>query len=113
MRTCLNLTEIPEGDPVKVHAGDQLVVLVRIGRKVWAISPYCPHKGADIWKGDVINEKIRCYLHGYIYDLNTGRPVFVPYPEKYGKWRETGNLVEFPVSEEGEQVCVTISGPSQ
>ncbi|BBG25959.1 hypothetical protein IC007_0464 [Sulfuracidifex tepidarius] len=93
---------------MKVNIGTQLVVIIRRGSKVWAISPYCPHRGADIWKGDIVDETIRCYLHGYIYDLNTGAPILIPFSDKYSGWRETGNLIRFPVDEYGGEVCITI-----
>jgi phenylpropionate dioxygenase-like ring-hydroxylating dioxygenase large terminal subunit len=54
---------------------DGRIVLLRSGdRRVTAVSAYCPHVGADLSVGKVVDDHIQCAFHHWEYD-NLGRCV--------------------------------------
>lgn len=63
----------------------------------FAFDSTCPHKGGPLQKGELIDGRIRCPWHRYEFDVFTGRVTSIPYPAKYGRWRETGDLRLYPV----------------
>lgn len=69
-----------------------VVVVLTSEGEVVAFDGICPHKGAFLEKGEFLGDRVRCPWHGYEFDIRTGLPVTVPYTEKYGEWRNTGNL---------------------
>jgi nitrite reductase/ring-hydroxylating ferredoxin subunit len=70
----LDVTDIPEGQPVKAKAGTQSLVLVRNGEHVMAIHDVCAHAGGILSDGKLVAEgsQIECPLHGSRYALATG-----------------------------------------
>jgi 3-phenylpropionate/trans-cinnamate dioxygenase ferredoxin component len=68
------------------------IVFGMIGERAFAFDSYCPHKGGPLDRGELIGKRIKCPWHGYEFDVFTGSVALVPYPPKYGRWRETGEL---------------------
>jgi nitrite reductase/ring-hydroxylating ferredoxin subunit len=58
----------------------------------FAFDSSCPHKGGPLEQGELLRDRIRCPWHKYEFDLVTGKVSSIPFPPKYGKWRETGDL---------------------
>lgn len=58
----------------KVKIGDKSICLVGYDGKLYAVSAICPHQGFDMSSGGYCeNGKIICPLHGYSFDLQTGK----------------------------------------
>lgn len=68
----LDVTEIPEGVPVKAKAGAQSLVLVRQGESIAALHDVCAHAGGPLSEGTVVDGCIECPWHGSRFDLATG-----------------------------------------
>lgn len=59
--------------------GDQEIALIVVGGRIVAIERKCPHEGANLDEGQVFAEKvIKCPLHGFIFDLATGKGLNCP-----------------------------------
>lgn len=76
-----SLANVSEGQLVAVTApnGDE-VILVRIGRDVFAIEPVCSHQEAWLDAGEVHIDtcEVECPLHEGRFDLRTGEPTRPP-----------------------------------
>jgi 3-phenylpropionate/trans-cinnamate dioxygenase ferredoxin subunit len=64
--------ELAEGKGVAVEVEGRDIFLVRCGEKVHALDNLCPHFGAPLKSGRVVNGVIACPLHGARFDLATG-----------------------------------------
>ncbi|MBA2570453.1 MAG: Rieske (2Fe-2S) protein, partial [Chloroflexi bacterium] len=68
----LDVTDIPEGVPVKARAGAQSLVLVRQGDTVHALHEVCAHAGGPLSEGKVVDGCIECPWHGSRFELASG-----------------------------------------
>lgn len=60
------------------HAGDQEVLLVRVGADIFAIDAHCSHYHGPLADGVVDGESVRCPWHHACFDLRTGEAVRAP-----------------------------------
>lgn len=57
----------------KVHLEEITIAVVRKGEQFFALQGACPHRGASLFRGTLIDyTEIRCPLHGYRFDMQTG-----------------------------------------
>jgi nitrite reductase/ring-hydroxylating ferredoxin subunit len=49
------------------------VLVAMVGRSYYAIENACNHAGAPLCEGYREDEKVACPMHGYIFDLRTGK----------------------------------------
>ena len=49
------------------------VLVAEVDGKICAIEDACNHAGASLSEGDRSGREISCPMHGYIFDLETGR----------------------------------------
>jgi nitrite reductase/ring-hydroxylating ferredoxin subunit/uncharacterized membrane protein len=68
----LDVTEIPEGKPVRAKAGTQVLVLVRSGETIHALHDQCAHAGGPLSQGTIVDDCIQCPYHGSRFELATG-----------------------------------------
>lgn len=45
---------------------------VKDGEAVYLVDRFCPHQGADLSAGTVVDGALKCPRHGYLFDLKTG-----------------------------------------
>jgi nitrite reductase/ring-hydroxylating ferredoxin subunit len=57
----------------KVIIAGKSICLVGYKGEVFAVSSICPHQGFDLSLGECENRKIICPVHGYSFDLQTGK----------------------------------------
>ena len=57
----------------KLKLDDKNICLVGYDGELFAVSAICPHQGFDLSSGYCENGKIICPLHGYSFDLQTGK----------------------------------------
>jgi nitrite reductase/ring-hydroxylating ferredoxin subunit len=70
------LDDLPEGKGRQVQVGEDPVVLVRAGERVFALSDVCTHQGAHVHGGAVRTASpasIACPFHGSTFALEDGR----------------------------------------
>jgi nitrite reductase (NADH) small subunit len=66
---------IPLGEGRLFEAGATLIAVFRArDGRVFATEPWCPHRGGPLIDGLVAAGKVVCPLHGYAFDLATGKP---------------------------------------
>ena len=73
--------ELPDGKGRQVQVGEDPVVLVRLGERVFALSDVCTHQGAMVHGGAVraaAPSTISCPFHGSTFRLEDGRVVRGP-----------------------------------
>jgi nitrite reductase/ring-hydroxylating ferredoxin subunit len=76
--TRLDLTEIPEGQPVAAKAGAQSLVVVRNGARVYALHAQCAHAGGPLAEGKLVDGCIECPWHQSRFRMSDGKRVQGP-----------------------------------
>jgi NAD(P)H-dependent nitrite reductase small subunit len=56
----------------EVRIEDRWLAIFRLGSDYVAIDNACPHAGAPLCDGTVLDGKVVCYLHLWEFDLRTG-----------------------------------------
>lgn len=62
-----------EGRGVAVPLDDKKVAIFRLGGRLFAIQDSCPHMGASLADGGILDGKVICHWHGWCFDLKTGQ----------------------------------------
>lgn len=65
--------ELRDDAGIQRTVGDREVGLFRDGDGVLAIDGVCPHVGGPLGEGFVEDGKVYCPLHGWPFDLKTGK----------------------------------------
>jgi nitrite reductase/ring-hydroxylating ferredoxin subunit len=89
-----------------------------IGRrngKLFAFNNSCPHRGASLSKGEFNDDNIVCYMHGYEFNVFTGKLENVKswkkentWIEQSAEWRKSGDLILYTVIEKDKDIYVDI-----
>ncbi len=103
-------------DTMQFFAVEHIEVIVGRKRgKLFAFNNSCPHRGASLSKGELKDNRIVCYMHGYEYDIFTGRLENMKswkkektWIEQNPEWRKSGNLTIYPVVEENGSIFLII-----
>ena len=68
-------SELPDTDTAnEFQAGDTMVCVANVGGDYHAINNMCAHRGGPLGQGPVMDGKIICPLHGWMYDPKKGVP---------------------------------------
>jgi NADPH-dependent 2,4-dienoyl-CoA reductase/sulfur reductase-like enzyme/nitrite reductase/ring-hydroxylating ferredoxin subunit len=70
--------DLPDGGKLVGRCGDDQVLLVRRGTKVFAVSATCTHYGGPLVDGLVADDTVRCPWHHACFDLRTGEALRAP-----------------------------------
>lgn len=81
------LEDVAEGAMVKGQVGDEQVLLVRQGGKLFAIAASCTHYGGALADGLLVGDTIRCPLHHACFSLRTGQVLRQPALNDLKCWR--------------------------
>jgi nitrite reductase (NADH) small subunit/3-phenylpropionate/trans-cinnamate dioxygenase ferredoxin subunit len=73
-RVC-NVDELPIGRARRVEVGERWVSIWNIDGRLVAIDDRCPHQGASLARGYVLDGCIVCPWHGSRFDPETGREI--------------------------------------
>ena len=74
-------SDLPEGEPLTVVALERELVLFRDATGApCVVDAYCPHMGAHLGGGDVVDGTVACPYHGWRFD-GDGRCVDIPYSD--------------------------------
>ncbi|MEQ8847964.1 Rieske (2Fe-2S) protein [Botrimarina sp.] len=95
----LRVGELAEGEGRTVQVGDRLIALFLHGGEYLAIDDLCPHQGASLGAGCVVDGAVSCPWHGWRFRLEDG------------KWADNPRLGvdTFPTRVVGEEVQVASS----
>ncbi|HWP81633.1 MAG TPA: Rieske 2Fe-2S domain-containing protein [Bacteroidota bacterium] len=79
MEGCIRVArqeEISERQGKLVKVGDEEIALFRVGSDIVAVGNVCPHQRfSKIHEGEVSEGIVTCPMHGWRFDLRTGRSV--------------------------------------
>lgn len=98
-RRVASLTDVPVGRPVAVELEGARVVLARVGDTVYACGDVCAHRGGHLSEGRLSGPRLACPLHGWIYDVRTGRCLFPARGD---------SVPSYPVRVEGDGIFVEV-----
>ena len=90
------VAEVPPGTAKVFVIHGHPIALFHIEGSFHALSNVCLHRGGPVGEGDLDGPIVTCPLHGWEYDVRTGRNVANP----------SACLRVFPVRIEGEDVLV-------
>ena len=71
IRVC-PLDEIPAGEARAFTVEGYEVAIFNTGDEVYAIENRCPHMGAELADGELVNNSVCCHNHGWLINLETG-----------------------------------------
>jgi nitrite reductase/ring-hydroxylating ferredoxin subunit len=78
----LPIDELPDGRSVTAKAGDEQVMLHRVGDRIFALRNRCTHQGAPLARGPVkiagSEATVTCPFHGSTFRLEDGGVMRVP-----------------------------------
>lgn len=66
------LEDLPAGEARSFLVDGFALVLVNTGDAVYALEDSCPHQGAQLSEGEVVDTHICCHEHGWVVDLLSG-----------------------------------------
>src|SRR5436309_10262144 len=100
---------------MKVFSVDKIEIVVgKRNGKLFAFNNSCPHRGASLSKGELKGDDIIvCYMHGYEFNIFTGKLENMKswkkedtWLEQDPEWRKAGDLVLYPVIEKDGSIFV-------
>jgi nitrite reductase/ring-hydroxylating ferredoxin subunit len=68
------MTQVAKGSLFSFIHGDVKILLANLNGKILATDLICTHAEADLSKGKIIDNGVKCPLHRSVFDLNTGKP---------------------------------------
>ena len=108
-------SDIPENSKRAFPVEKTDVLVVRHNGVLFACNNSCPHRGASLSKGEIKGDNIICYMHGYEFNIFTGKLVNMKswkrdsrWMEQTAAWRESGDLTVYSVEEKDNEVYVEI-----
>jgi nitrite reductase/ring-hydroxylating ferredoxin subunit len=87
---------LQEGEMKEVKWGtkeNQSILVVKYGGKLRAMSNYCPHFGAPLHTGILVDNVVKCPWHGASFDVTTGKTDISP---------SIDDLTYYEVNEDGQ-----------
>ncbi|MFP4215447.1 MAG: FAD-dependent oxidoreductase [Phycisphaerae bacterium] len=72
------VNELSDGQMKAVSVGEKEILLLRIGDEFRAYASECPHHGAPLADGALMDGKLRCPWHQAVFDALTGKRVEPP-----------------------------------
>ena len=89
------------------------VLVGRLHGRLFACNNSCPHRGASLSKGGFNGNNIVCHMHGYEYNVFTGKLENMKswkkeesWMEQSPEWRKSGDLALYHVKEQDGMVYV-------
>jgi 3-phenylpropionate/trans-cinnamate dioxygenase ferredoxin subunit len=71
-----HIHEITPASPKRITVGESECVLFRIGDEIFAIENLCPHQLYAVFHQGILNQyTITCPMHGWSFDVRTGKAV--------------------------------------
>lgn len=96
------LSELPMNTAKQVEVNGETICLVRNQKGVFAVADACTHGAASLAEGSVTEKGIECWLHGAVFDLETGEPQNPPASKAV-------EVFEVKVEGDGNDAVVSVS----
>ena len=101
-----HLVELPRNSLKKVEIFGHKIVIANTGREIVAFDQACPHANGPLDIGLLRRRNIACPLHGYIWDVSTGEPV---YPDDEDCLRR----YKVKIDQEQQKIMVSLATPTE
>lgn len=105
--------ELPQDGWRVFTVGNVDVLVGKRHGKLFAFNNSCPHRGASLSKGEFQGDNIVCYMHGYEYNIFSGKlenmaswKKEATWVEQSPEWRKSGDLKLYPVKEKEDVVYI-------
>jgi nitrite reductase/ring-hydroxylating ferredoxin subunit len=92
------------------------IVIGKMDNKSFAFNNICPHRGASLTKGTLHGNNIVCYMHGYEYNVFTGKLENMKswkkddrWMEQTLAWRHSGDLKTYNIYEKNGKILIEIN----
>jgi nitrite reductase/ring-hydroxylating ferredoxin subunit len=93
--------DVPPGQGRRVSAGRFVLALFNDGGSYRATDDACPHQGASLSGGTLVDGRVICPLHSWVFDLATGRcPRGTHEPVAVYATRRAGEAIEIEIPED-------------
>jgi nitrite reductase/ring-hydroxylating ferredoxin subunit len=66
------LVDVPAGEMRPFTVEGYSLVIINTGTDVYAMENRCPHQGAPLSEGEIVDDCVCCHEHGWLVDLDTG-----------------------------------------
>ena len=86
--TGLTVSDLSSGLFKRITIEKEDIVIGLKNKRLYAFNNSCPHKGASLSKGNLNGDNIACYMHGYEYNIFTGKL------EKMNSWKKHDSWIE-------------------
>ena len=100
----------------KILIENQEVLIGRNNNKLFACDNACPHKGASLHKGEIKDASLVCYMHGYEFDIESGKLTNKKswkrrdtWMEQSDGWRESGDLIMYDIQQKENKVFLNFA----
>jgi len=78
LATGVAFADLTDGGMLAGHVGEEQVLLVRIGKEVFATAAHCSHYHGPLADGLVVGDTVRCPWHHACFSLRTGEALHAP-----------------------------------
>jgi nitrite reductase/ring-hydroxylating ferredoxin subunit len=99
-QTIARVGEIPEGEGRPFEVEGRMIAVILDGGTYYAIDDACPHQGAPLCDGIVMDKTVTCTWHGWRFGLEDGRWLDSP--------KSKLRIGTYPVRVEGEEIQVLV-----
>jgi NADPH-dependent 2,4-dienoyl-CoA reductase/sulfur reductase-like enzyme/nitrite reductase/ring-hydroxylating ferredoxin subunit len=86
LTTGIPAADLADGTMLGGHAGDDAVLVARVGEKLFAVAATCTHYGGPLAEGLLVGETVRCPWHHACFDLRTGFVERCPALRPLARW---------------------------
>ncbi len=76
-RKVANVADVLRSSGLKVVVDEDEIALFNLNGDFYAISDYCPHRGASLSEGFLEQDKVFCPWHCFDFNLKTGKSEMV------------------------------------
>lgn len=94
-----NIKQINDNQIIDITLNNQDILITKVDEKLFACKDLCPHEEIKISLGCIQNGRLKCSLHGFTFDLQTGEC----------DNSDVENLQTYPVKEENTKIFVNIN----
>jgi NADPH-dependent 2,4-dienoyl-CoA reductase/sulfur reductase-like enzyme/nitrite reductase/ring-hydroxylating ferredoxin subunit len=91
--------DLPDGQMIVGHVGDEAVLVARRGTELFAIGAICTHYNGPLGEGLMVDDTVRCPWHHACFSLRTGEALRAPALSPVACWevkQRDGRIVVGP-----------------
>ena len=100
-RTVARVGDVAEGNGFPVEVNGRAIALILDEGVYFAIDDQCPHQGAPLCDGIILDRTVTCTWHGWRFSLEDGRWIDSP----------RIRIGTYPVRVEGDEIQIAVGGP--